>query len=142
MSTGLYSNSTHDSQVCMVIHRPDQPRVMKVAYLDTGAMVNVIRRGVVDKFGFEMQPYHGKTLDGFGSKDIVPQGQIWIEWHANERARNYETLFLVVEDHILPTDDIIIGDPEIKRIGFFIKNTRVYTIQYATVPVGKIISSH
>ena len=118
------------SEFLMVIHRPYGGVLQKMTKLDTGAAPNVVPQCIVEDLGMRMETYRGPMLAPVGPY-VQPKGVVNFEWHVSGRLKTHRTTFVVLDDHLCRGFDILLGEEEIERIGFYIVDSTLWLLPHA-----------
>ena len=102
--------------------------MQRVAKLDTGAQSNVIRRQIVTDLGLVTRRYFGPKLEPVGPA-IEPEGEVSFDWHVSGKQATYNTGFAVLNDALCNGFEILLGEPEIGRIGFYNVDSKIFFLQ-------------
>lgn len=125
---GLWMGERLPMGFIMVIEGPKQS-TQYVAGLDSGSSENLIRQSIALELGLPMSDYEGPILDTVGGS-VRPLGCVTLKWRVSNRNHDaYKTNFIVLEDSHCKGFGILVGNKEIDRRRFFIRNPRVYFVQ-------------
>ncbi|KAL8684678.1 MAG: hypothetical protein Q9218_008192, partial [Villophora microphyllina] len=112
-------------QFRMAIHVAKDEIRQRLACLDTGADVNVISVDVVDSLGLRRETYKGPPLMPLGSP-VIPEWQVTFDWHVANKGKTYTSTFAVLDGSLSGDFDILLGEEEIRDIGFYKVNNKIW----------------
>lgn len=118
-------SSKFKTQFNLVIHTSQDQTNTRVAKVDTAAKVNAISEDVVNELGMIVEPYDGPKVLPLGPP-IEPLGKVRLEWHVMKFIKTYKTVFLVFPSNLTKDFDLLLGEDEIARIGFYTVNGNVW----------------
>lgn len=101
----------------------------RVAKLDTGASVNVMSPEVFSTLDMDMDRYDGLPLKSLGISNIIPRGQVKVDWHVMKKLKTYTSIFVILEESLTVDFDILLGDDTIKEVGFYKQNEEVWILK-------------
>ncbi|KAI4248273.1 MAG: hypothetical protein LQ352_005962 [Teloschistes flavicans] len=121
------------SIIVMAIHLLGGREIkQQVAKLDTGAELNLISRPFASSLGLHVEDYQGNSVVTIGEQGpFRPEGMISLDWNVSGKPLRYTSQFAVLDERQCQGSfDVLLGEDEIKKIGFFIKNNAVWSIRF------------
>ena len=122
-------SSKFKTQFNIVIHASQDRNRRRIAKLDTASKVNALSEDVVKELGLTMEEYSGSDVFPIGDP-VRPIGKVKLEWHIMKRTKTYNTEFLVFTSDLSRGFDVLLGEDEIAKIGFYKKNNDVWFLGY------------
>lgn len=84
---------------------------------------------VFSALNMKMDAYEGPPIRGL-KESIKPLGQVKVDWYVIGKTKTYTDDFVVLDDSLTKSFDILLGDPTIERVGFYKRDENVWILGY------------